>query len=179
MGRLLDFVSDMMKGIDTKNTKVVIWVGCYIHSFLGEGDSRWHGRYTRPKLISDFLQFVRDKWHNVTTIWVGPSFVDLPIMRAHPGKQLRDKYEKFNIPEVAGPMSEWDEEFTRLAHIPFVNRYELEKAYRGLHCDGIHIFPHAETNAASWKCQGFPALDDLILQAGLHSACGAGAIRIC
>jgi len=156
--------------------KVVVFAGCYIHSWFG-GGTFWHDEFARAGALRSSFGKMKASLPNWTIVWIGPSFVDLPLAALPPAKGDAAYYTKLS--QRAPLFVTIDENVTRDFKVPFVNRYAMEIRYRGLHCDGIHTSPHAATGAADWGCPGFKALDDLVVQSALFAACREDTFAFC
>lgn len=161
--------------------RILLWAGCYIHSFFS-GGQKWHSPPARTSMLKESFRDLQRAHPNLRIVWVGPSLVDLPIMRASPAKPDLERFEASKLTELAPSFVDLDRAVATSSNVTFLDRYEIDLHFRGLNCDGIHTIPHKATNSRSWGCSGFRGVEELVIQKGLYAsgACAARApFRLC
>jgi len=164
--------------LDPAKDTVVLWMGAALHGFF-TGDKRWVQVQTRAAMLTNTLTNARLALPGVRIIWDSPSYIDLPLMHAHPPPGDYGTYEAGLDAKLLDELSAIDNVITAWLGVPLTQRHLVGSMYRGLQCDGIHADPHEATHSEEWGCYSFRAYEDLVLQGGLYSACKQRSAPYC
>jgi len=160
--------------LDPRQVSITVWADYAIHAFF-TGRKEWI--WDREAQLRKFVVKFRAEFPRVRLAWMTTNYIDMEIMGAKPHKMDFGHFEDSGVPQITRDQVAVDERVMKSFGVPVVPRAEVSAAYRGLQCDGLHNEPHSNTHAEAWDCLGFPAVEDLILQAGLASLCDASGLQ--
>jgi hypothetical protein len=150
---------------------LVLWMGCSIWAFMVPDATAW-GDEGREDQLRNLVTKVRARFPQATLIWDAPSWIDMGIMAADPPKPDMWKFTDRNVTTQQITFAKRDLVISREMGFSVVPRTAISMGYSGLQCDGIHNTPKSGgADAVDWGCPEYPAVEDLVLQAGLAAVC--------
>jgi hypothetical protein len=166
-------------GLDPSHDDVVIWANFAIHTYFFGSTGDFGVSQDRRLKLQELITRLRQSFPGARIAWMTANHLDLRIMESPPEKHDVRYFKQAGVkPKTIGTVA-IDEDIMQALNVSIVPRYQVSKKYAGLQCDGIHNDPHNETGADSWGCPGYPAIEELILRAGIAAMCSPGEFPIC
>jgi hypothetical protein len=165
--------------LDPSHDDVIIWASFAIHTYLFGSNGDFGPSQDRRLKLQELVTRVRQSFPGVRIAWMTASILDLHIMASPPEKHDVRYFNQAGVKPKTIRQVPMDEEIMQALNVSIVPRYQVSKKYAGLQCDGIHNDPHGETGADAWGCPGYPAVEELIVRAGIAALCSPGEFPIC
>jgi hypothetical protein len=166
-------------GLDPSHDDVVIWANFAIHTYFLGSKGDFGPSQDRRKKLHDLITRLRQSFRGARIAWMTASHLDLNLMASSPEGPHTHYYNQAGVKPKTIRTVAIDEEVMRQLGVYVVPRYQVSKAYSGLQCDGIHNDPHNETGAQDWGCPGYPAVEELIVRAGIAALCSPQEFPVC
>lgn len=185
-GNIAEFLQECQhfldeSGLVPSRDNVMIWAGYDIHTFFAGVHGDFGPFQDRRLKLKELVTRSRQSFPGVRVAWMTANHLDLDIMGSFPQKREFPRFVEQGVKKATENHHFTDEEVMQALNVTIVPRYQVSTTYAGVQCDGIHNNPHniAGDHSESWGCPRYPAVEDLIVRAGIASLCSPGYLPIC